>query len=111
MDLKEKSSIEKWKIYLTVIVMVVTVISFLAKSIFAAFTVENRMFDSEEQKIKLIYGVKSNTEHSNSLDGHMPYELKVEKFVTRPEYNVAIKSIGEALKEIKEDVKYIRRHK
>lgn len=111
MNLKEKSSIEKWKVYLTILVAVTSLLGFMLKTLYGAFTVENRMFDSETQKTQLIYDVKVNKSHATDIDVHMPYEKKVEKFVTRPEYNTAIKIIGETLKEIKEDVKYIRRNR
>lgn len=104
-NLKEKLSIEKCKVYLGFVVMVAAIFGWLIKTVYSATLIEQRMFDSAEQKTQVIQDVSRNAEHRDDLNVHMPYQEKVKRFVTREEYT----DLKELLKEMRDDIKYIKR--
>ena len=104
-NLKEKLPIERWKVLLTLFVTIAMIFGWLINTIYSASTIEQRMFDSPEQKTQVIQDVQLNMEHRKDINVHMPYQKKTELFVTRKEYEESLEFIKEALKEIKQDIR------
>ena len=53
-NLKEELKIERWKVYLSVFIMIAGILGWLVKTVYSATLVEQRMFDSAEQKTQVI---------------------------------------------------------
>lgn len=85
--LNQQISIKKWQLYMGTLLMIATILGFIGKTVYSAATVEQRMFDTPEQKQLVLKEVESNTTHRNDDNIHMPFQRKMETFVYKPQYD------------------------
>ena len=55
---------------------------------------ENRIFKDARERDDTIHEVHLNTQHSTSIDSHMPFEEKVQLFVPRTEIEYKLDNIN-----------------
>ena len=99
-NLKQKLPIERWKVYLSVFLMVAGMLGWLVNTIYSAVTVEQRMFDTPEQKQLVLKEVELNSGHRNDQNIHMPFQKKMECFVYKPQYDKDMEKMDKKLDEI-----------
>lgn len=85
-NLKEKLSIERWKVYLSTFVLIAGIIGWMVNTVYSMATVEQRMFDTPEQKQAMLKEVDLNSSHRKDEDVHMAFQKTMEIFVYKPEY-------------------------